>query len=106
MSQLEDKKAEKLVLSLLAEVLGELARAALESWPWWWGCRSAGRLTNSATTQAQIQDFELAHPNIYPMYDLPECMKGQSCRSKAAGSPWHRATTGYLRGVPVRIQYG
>jgi hypothetical protein len=27
-----------------------------------------------------------------------------SCRTKAIRSPWHR-TTGYLRGVPVRIQY-
>ena len=68
-----------------AAALGELARAVLESSPWWCGCRRAGRLTNSATTQAQIQGFELAHPNIYPIYELLECMKGpvlqiQSCR--------------------------
>ena len=58
-----------------AAALGELARAVLESWPWWCGCRRAGRLTNSATTQAQIQGFELAHPNIYPIYELLECVK-------------------------------
>ena len=56
--------------------LGGLARAVLESSPWWCGCRRAGRLTNSATIQAQIQGFELAHPNIYPIYELLECMKG------------------------------
>ena len=55
-----------------AAALGELARAVLESSPWWCGCRRAGRLTNSATTQAQIQGFELAHPNIYPTYELQE----------------------------------
>jgi hypothetical protein len=27
------------------------------------------------TTQAQIQHFELAHPNIYPIYELLELMK-------------------------------
>ena len=31
-----------------------------------------GALTNSATTQAHIQDFELVHPNIYPIYELLE----------------------------------
>ena len=29
-------------------------------------------MTSSATTQAQIQGFELAHPNIYPIYELLE----------------------------------
>jgi hypothetical protein len=41
------------------------------------------------------------HPNIYSIYELLECMK----RSKAAGFLWHRATTGYLRKLLVRIQY-
>ena len=45
----------------------------------------AGRLTSSATTQAQIQGFELAQPNIHPICELLECVKGpvpeiQSCR--------------------------
>jgi hypothetical protein len=30
--------------------------------------------------------------------------RGQSCRAKATGSPQHR-TTGYLRGVPMKIHY-
>ena len=34
-----------------------------------------GGLTSSDTSQAQIQGFELAHPNIYPMDELPECIK-------------------------------
>ena len=38
----------------------------------------AVRLTNSVTTQAQIQDFELAHPNIYPICELLEHVKGQA----------------------------
>jgi len=29
---------------------------------------------------------------------------GGFCRIKVAGSPWHRATIGYLREVPMRIQ--
>ena len=42
-------------------------------------------LTNLTTTQAKIQGFELAYPNIYPIYDLLKYMKGpvlhnQSCR--------------------------
>ena len=42
-------------------------------------------MTNSATTQALIQGFVLAHPNIYPIYELLACVKGlvlqiQSCR--------------------------
>ena len=32
-------------------------------------------LTSSDTSQAQIQGFELAHPNIYPINELLECMK-------------------------------
>jgi hypothetical protein len=31
--------------------------------------------------------------------------RDRSCRSKAVGSPCHRATAGYLRGVSVRFQY-
>ncbi|MEJ1278930.1 Sad1 and UNC84 domain containing 5 [Cricetulus griseus] len=42
----------------------ELARAMLESSPWWWGRQTAGRLTNPAAAQAQNQVYELAHPNI------------------------------------------
>ena len=35
-----------------------------------------GRLTSSDTSQAQIQSFELAHPNVYPVNELLEYMKG------------------------------
>ena len=52
-----------------------LASAVLES------CK----LTNLATTQAPIQGFELAYPNIYFVYELLEHTKGPvlqilSCR--------------------------
>ena len=48
-------------------------------------CRRADGLTNSTTTQTQIQHFELFHPNIYSIYELLEHVKGpvlqiQSCR--------------------------
>lgn len=34
------------------------------------------------------------------------CMwRGGWCRPKATGSPWDRLTTGYLKRVPMRIQY-
>ena len=33
-------------------------------------------LTSSDDYQAQIQGFELAHSNIYPIDELPECMNG------------------------------
>lgn len=56
--------------------LSELTKAKLESWPWWYGCGRAGKLTNSAITQAQIQGFEVAQPNIYPIYELLEHLKG------------------------------
>lgn len=38
--------------------------------------RIASRLTSSATIQVHIRGFELAHPNIYPIYELLEHVKG------------------------------
>jgi hypothetical protein len=58
--------------------LGKLARSVLES---------VGRLSSSATTQAEIQGFELAYPNIYPNYELLEHIKGTVLQKQAAGSP-------------------
>ena len=62
---------------MLAAALGELARTVLGDLtlvvPVW----ERGWLTNSATTQAQIQGFELAHLNIYLIYELLELMKGR-----------------------------
>ena len=47
--------------------------------------RQVGRLTNLATSQAQIQSFELANPKIHPIYEMQEHIKGpvlqiQSCK--------------------------
>lgn len=39
-------------------------------------CRRAGKLTNSATTQAQIKAIELAHLKVYLIYKLLEHVKG------------------------------
>lgn len=43
--------------------------------------RRVGRLTNSATTQAQIQGFELACPNVHPMLEhlMGVVLQNQSC---------------------------
>jgi hypothetical protein len=43
-------------------------------------------MSNSASTQAQVQGSELAQPNIHPIYELPKSMKGpllqlQNCRT-------------------------
>lgn len=79
--------------------------APLTGWPWWCGCRSAGGLTISATSQDQAKDFELAHPNIYPLYDLLDLMRGLILRFKDEGSPWHRATIRYLGEIQMTIKY-
>jgi hypothetical protein len=50
--------------------------AKQENWPWWHGHRRAGWLTNSAATKAQIQGFKLSHPNIYPIDELLDHVKG------------------------------
>lgn len=42
----------------------------------WLGCRRVDGLTNSDTTQVQIQGFELVHAYIFPIYELLEYMKG------------------------------
>jgi hypothetical protein len=34
-----------------------------------------GKLTSSNTSQAQMQVFQLAHPNIYPINGLLGCME-------------------------------
>ena len=53
-----------------------LSWAVLEIWHQWHEPGRPVRLTNSLTTQMQIQGFELAHPSIYPMYKLPELLRG------------------------------
>ena len=71
---------------------------------WWRGCGWVAMHTNSATTQAQIQGFELIHFNIYSVHSW-SIWKGQSCRTKAVGIPWYRSTAASQRGILVRIQY-
>ena len=66
--------------------MGELAGAVLETLPWWYGCGRTGRLTNSATTQAQIQGFELAHLYIYIIYERLECVKGPVMQIQNCGT--------------------
>lgn len=56
-----------------------------DSWSCWQEHRRMAGLAHSATTQAQIQDSELAHTNILLVYDLLQLVKGsvlqiQICR--------------------------
>lgn len=46
-----------------------------------------GGLANPTTTKAQNQGCDLAHTNIYLIYDLLDYMKGQARKSKASGAP-------------------
>lgn len=63
-------------------------------------CEQESRKDDELISQAQIQGFEWAHPNIYPTDELLECMEGPVFyRPKATGYPGHRATTGFLSGV-------
>jgi hypothetical protein len=52
---------------------------AFEQESWW--------VTNSASTQAQIQGFVLAHPNIYLIYKLLEIVKGWVLQIQSCGIP-------------------
>ena len=56
--------------------LGGLAGTVLESSPWWCSYERAATLTSSDTNQAQIQGSGMAQPNIYPINELLEYMKG------------------------------
>ena len=61
--------------------MGGMVELALVVW-----VQESWGMINLATTQAQFYSFELAHPNIYHIYDLLEYMKGpvlhtQSCRT-------------------------
>jgi hypothetical protein len=55
----------------------ELALAA-GAGEWAWGCESitAGGCSSSDASQAQTKGFEFIYPNIYPMDELLECIKG------------------------------
>lgn len=48
----------------------------LESLPCYCGHKRADELTNSATFHTQIQNFELVHTDIYPIYNLVKHMEG------------------------------
>ena len=50
-----------------AATVGDLARALLEKTLWWYGFKKVVALTSSAMTQAQIQNFGLAPPNLFTL---------------------------------------
>lgn len=61
----------------------------------------ASRLSSSDTSQTHIQGFELTHPNIYPINEQLDCMKGLP----GSIDPKIQGTTGCPRTAPVRFQY-
>jgi hypothetical protein len=70
---------------MLAAALSKLTSAVWKSSSQWCRYKKAGGMINSATTQAQILDFELTHPQIYLIYELLVSVKGlvlqiQHCR--------------------------
>jgi hypothetical protein len=73
------------------ELAPPLACAKQGSSPWWFWW--TGGLTNSASTQAQIQGSEWPTTTPIPSMNYWSMWKSWSHRSKASGSPWHRATT-------------
>ena len=93
---------------MLVVARGELIRAVLESLLWYCGCGRVGRLTGLDTTQAQVQNFELAHPNIYPIYELLKHMKEpvlhiQSCKISMTQSN-SRISEGSFGEDPILIE--
>lgn len=52
---LKSMKERELILPPAGCKLGELVGAVLKSSPWWCKCGRAGRLTNSANRQVQIE---------------------------------------------------
>lgn len=66
----------KVELALIAGVAGESALS-----------RRTSGLTSSDTSQAQIQGFKLANPNIYSIYELLEYMEGPVLQIQTTGSP-------------------
>jgi hypothetical protein len=80
----------------------QLARAVLEGSLWWCRCQRAG---NQLSYHSGPDPGLWVGPTSNSSMHGWSMWKGQSCGSKAAGSPWHQATTRYLRGVLVRIQY-
>lgn len=61
--------------------MGELTMPSASGGTGWASMGSVGKLTLmmsiSVTTQAHVQDFELAHLKIYIICELLEFMKGQ-----------------------------
>lgn len=62
-------------------------------------------LTNQATIQAYIQVFELALPNIYPIYNLLECMKGLALCNHRHSISMNQDNSRISRGMLVRVQH-
>lgn len=80
MSRPNDIRTGELTLPSDMAELGSLAGAMLESSCWWFGEGRTGGLSSLTTTEAHIQGFELAHPQVYIICELWECCP------KAAGS--------------------
>lgn len=73
-------------------------------------CTHANRTSSSTLPRWEVgpapllaaADISLIYELIY---ELLKHIKGQSCSTKTAASPWHSATTWYLRELLVSVQY-
>lgn len=62
-------------------------------------------MTSLDISQAQMQDFDLAHPNFYSNDELLECMKESALQIQNYKISMTQSNTRYLKGVPVRFYY-
>jgi len=65
-------------------------RPVLGSSSWWCRYRRDSELTSLASTQAQVQGFDLACRACTPSMNCWSMVRSWSFRSKAAGSPWQQ----------------
>lgn len=78
--------------------------AVQENWSWWLSSRRAGGWPTQLLPRPRYRALCWPTPTSTSSINCWRSWKDGSYRSKAAGSPWHRATTGYPWEVLVRVQ--
>ncbi|KAL6053895.1 hypothetical protein STEG23_003722 [Scotinomys teguina] len=92
-----------------------LVKTVEQSWPWCCECqraRSVGPraelpllLVDCCVGWAQNQGHELAHPNIHPMYQLLEHVKGPDLQIESFRISTTQNNNRIAKRIPVRAQY-
>lgn len=98
----------KLAPSLISHCTIQVVPAVMceqESCPWRHEQRKVGGLTNSASPKPRSKDFSWPIPTSIPSMNSWSTLREESSGTRAAESPWHRPTAGYLRGLLMRVQY-